>query len=49
LFAGIPWGIVLNGESHPASVWLAVALVVVALILVASRRSGSAAVAAPGP
>ncbi|HEX5796686.1 MAG TPA: EamA family transporter [Geminicoccaceae bacterium] len=48
LFAGILWGIVLNGESHPASVWLAVALVVVALFLVASRRSGSAAVAAPG-
>jgi drug/metabolite transporter (DMT)-like permease len=37
LFAGILWGIALNGESHPASVWLAVALVVVALYLVGSR------------
>ena len=39
LFAGILWGIVLNGESHPASVWLAVALVVVALYLVGERTS----------
>jgi len=37
LFAGILWGMVLNGESHPASVWLAVALVVVALHLVGAR------------
>jgi drug/metabolite transporter (DMT)-like permease len=39
LFAGILWGIVLNGESHPTSVWLAVALVVVALYLVGARTS----------
>jgi drug/metabolite transporter (DMT)-like permease len=39
LFAGILWGIALNGESHPASVWLAVALVVVALYLVGGRSS----------
>jgi drug/metabolite transporter (DMT)-like permease len=37
LFAGILWGMVLNGESHPTSVWLAVALVVLALYLVAAR------------
>ncbi len=39
LFAGILWGIALNGELHPASVWLALALVVVALYLVGSRSS----------
>ena len=43
LFAGILWGIVLNGESHPASVWLAVALVVAALCLVNHRAPDEAA------
>lgn len=42
LFAGIFWGIILNGESHPASVWLAVALVVGALYLVGHRASDEA-------
>ena len=49
LFAGILWGMVLNGESHPASVWLAVALVVLALYLVGTRTSQApAACAASG-
>ena len=39
LFAGIFWGMALNGESHPASVWLAVALVVIALYLVGDRTA----------
>ncbi len=43
LFAGIFWGIALNGESHPASVWLAVALVVVALYLVRARTPAAPA------
>jgi drug/metabolite transporter (DMT)-like permease len=46
LFAGILWGIVLNGESHSASVWLAVALVVVALHLVGARTSHEPAASA---
>ncbi len=33
LFAGIVWGMLLLGESHPASVWAAVLLVSVALAL----------------
>jgi drug/metabolite transporter (DMT)-like permease len=39
LFAGIFWGMALNGESHPATVWLAVALIVIALCLIARRSS----------
>ena len=50
LFAGIFWGIALNGEAHPPSVWLAVALVVAALYLVGHRSSDApAAVSAQGP
>ncbi len=43
LFAGIFWGMALNGESHPASIWLAVALVVLALCLVGGRRAAETA------
>ena len=43
LFAGIFWGIALNGELHPASVWLAVALVVIALYLGGDRTADAPA------
>jgi len=48
LFAGILWGIALNGESHPASVWMAVALVVAALYLVGGRPAEQAAAPSTG-
>jgi drug/metabolite transporter (DMT)-like permease len=47
LFAGILWGMALNGESHPASVWLAVVLVVLALGLIGRRSSDEPTASAP--
>jgi len=37
LFAGIFWGMAFLGERHPPSVWMAVALVSVALYLVTAK------------
>jgi len=43
LFAGIAWGMVLFGETHPATVWLAVVVLVVALWLAVRDGSGETA------
>ena len=39
LFAGVAWGIILFSESYGATVWLAVAVLAVALFLAAADRS----------
>ncbi|MEM7225843.1 MAG: DMT family transporter [Pseudomonadota bacterium] len=39
LFAGVLWGMSLLGETHPQSLWLAVALVCLGLYLITARRS----------
>ncbi|MEO1139408.1 MAG: DMT family transporter [Pseudomonadota bacterium] len=41
LFAGIAWGIVLFGEAHPATTWLAVAVLVLALGLAGQGSAGT--------
>ena len=37
LFAGILWGMAFLGEAHPTTVWMAVALVSLALYLVTTK------------
>ena len=39
LFAGVVWGIVLFGEQHPLSVWIAMALLACSLIIVAMEKT----------
>ena len=45
LFAGFFWGWALLDETHPSTVWIAVALVALALYLVAAKKPQSE----PGP
>ncbi|MEM7194213.1 MAG: DMT family transporter [Pseudomonadota bacterium] len=45
LLAGIYWGVLLFGESHTASVWLAIGLLAAALLLVALDEQKKAATA----
>ena len=46
LFAGFFWGMTLLGEQHGAPVWIAIALVTLALYLVTVSRRESAALPA---
>lgn len=49
LFAGIFWGMAFLGEEHPTTVWMAVALVSLALYLVTTKdRAHDPAPAASG-